>query len=232
MAHRDRPDIESAPRADNGGYGDSGVAAGKRDGGLRLRRSLSWRSASAARRGWAKDPAGAAGADAALRSQVGISGQSFTGPGVSDDGHPTNQMRASSGRYWPRRSSIQDLGRFSSWSIRARPLPVRHAQNTPSWQFSIRPAASVRSAADSGIDGIGHRYPSRERHLIVSFLHWRVWDGVATPLGGQRVPPAFRGRSPPGPNPRRSPLAPLPGEWPPLLGFGEAESNGWAGRRR
>lgn len=23
----------------------------------------------------------------------------------------------------------------------------------------------------AGIDGVGHRYPSRERHLIVSFLH-------------------------------------------------------------
>jgi hypothetical protein len=26
----------------------------------------------------------------------------------------------------------------------------------------------------AGIDGVGHRYPSRVRHLIVSFPHWRI----------------------------------------------------------
>jgi hypothetical protein len=36
--------------------------------------------------------------------------------------------------------------------------------------------------------------------------------------------PAFRGRSPPGPDALRSPQAPLEGEQPPRLGFGEAEA--------
>jgi hypothetical protein len=38
------------------------------------------------------------------------------------------------------RSAIHDFGRYSSRSIRARPLLVAYAQNTPSWQFSTRPA--------------------------------------------------------------------------------------------
>jgi hypothetical protein len=37
-------------------------------------------------------------------------------------------------------SSAQDLGRYSSRSINARPRGEAYARNTPSWQFSTRPA--------------------------------------------------------------------------------------------
>ena len=39
------------------------------------------------------------------------------------------------------RSDVHDSGRYSSRSISARPPPgTAYARNTPSWQFSIRPA--------------------------------------------------------------------------------------------
>jgi hypothetical protein len=38
------------------------------------------------------------------------------------------------------RSSAQDCGRYSSRSISACPYPEAYARNTPTWQFSVRPA--------------------------------------------------------------------------------------------
>ena len=40
----------------------------------------------------------------------------------------------------PARSSAQDLGRYSSRSISACPCTEAYARNTPTWQFSVRPA--------------------------------------------------------------------------------------------
>ena len=37
-------------------------------------------------------------------------------------------------------SSVQDCGRYSSRSISACPCAEAYARNTPTWQFSVRPA--------------------------------------------------------------------------------------------
>jgi hypothetical protein len=47
------------------------------------------------------------------------------------------------------RFSVQEVSRYNSWSINARPAADELARNTPIWQFSIRPAVPEYAAAPS-----------------------------------------------------------------------------------